>query len=65
MFDKHRRQTLGVTLFNVCFVLYIVFGKRIKWFIVTHIIVQMGLPVDGVRIHPPKTRLVCAIGCET
>ena len=62
MFDKHRRQTLAVALFNLCYVFYIVFVKRIKWCIVPHIIVQMDLPVDGVCINSPKTRLVCAIG---
>ena len=65
MFDKFRRQTLAVALFNLCYVFYIVFDKRIKWCIVPHIIAEMGLPVDGVCIHSHKTRLVCAIGCET
>jgi hypothetical protein len=36
-----------------------------KLCIVPHIIVQIGLPVDGVCIHSPKTRFVGAIGCET
>jgi len=68
MFDKYRRQTLTVALFNLCYVFYFVFVKRIKWCIVRFTIVQMGLPVDGVCIHSPKTRLVhfynCAIECS-
>jgi len=28
IFDKHRRQTLAVVLFNLCHVFYIVFVKR-------------------------------------
>jgi len=56
MFDKQRRQTLHVALFNLCHLFYIVFVKRIKYCIVPHSIVQMGLPVDGVCIHSPKTR---------
>jgi len=65
MFDKHRWQTIAVALFNLCYVFYIVFVKRIKWCIVSHIIVQMGLPVVRVCIHSHKTRLICVIGCET
>ena len=61
MLDKHKRQTLAVALFNLCYVFYIVFVKRIKWCIVPHIIVQMDLRVVGVCINSPKTRLVCAI----
>ena len=59
MFDKHRRQTLAVALFNKCYAFYIVFVKRIKWCFVPHIIVQMDPPVDGVCINSPqnKTRL--------
>jgi len=65
MFDKHRRQTLTVALFNLCYVFYIVFVKRIEWCIVSHIIVQMDLPMDGVCIYSPKTRFVYAISCQT
>ena len=65
MFDKHRRQTLAVTSFNPCYAFYIVSDKRKQWCIVPHIIVQMGLPVDGICTDSPKTRLVCTIGCET
>jgi len=39
MFDKQRRQTLHLALFNLCYVFYIVFVKRVKWCIVPHIIV--------------------------
>ena len=46
MFDKLRHQTLAVALFILCYVFCIVVVKRIKWCIVPHIIVQMGLP-DG------------------
>ena len=52
-------------LFNLCYLFYIVFVKCIKSCIVPHIIVQMDLPVDGVCINSPKTRIVCASGCET
>ena len=65
IFDKHRRQTLAAALFNLCYVFYIVFVKRVKWCIVQYIIVELDLPVDGVRIHSPKTRLVCVIGYVT
>ena len=44
----HPKRAAKVALF------YIVFVKRIKWCIVSHIIVQMDLPVDGVCIHFPK-----------
>jgi len=50
-----RCQTLHVALFNLCYMFYIVFVKHIKWCIVSHIIVQMVLGVDGV----------CAGCCET
>ena len=30
IFDKHRRQTLAVALFILCYVFYIVFVKRVK-----------------------------------
>jgi len=52
MFAKQRRQTLHVAVFNPSYVFYIVFVKHIKCCIVPHIIVQMGLPVDG--FIPPK-----------
>ena len=58
MFHKHRRQNLIVAFFNLCYVFYIVFVKRIKWCIVRHIVVQMDLAVDELFIHPPKTRFV-------
>jgi len=51
---ENRRQTLAVALFNLCYVLYIVFVRRVKWFIVPLIIVQMDLPVDGVCICSKK-----------
>jgi len=38
----------------VCYKFYIVFVKCIQCYIVPHVIVQMGLPVDGVCIHSPK-----------
>ena len=41
MFDKHRPQKLAGTLFNLFYVFYIVFLKRIQWCIVPHLIVQM------------------------
>ena len=41
-------------LFNLCYGFYIVFVKYIKSFIVSHIIVQMDLPVDRVCIDSPK-----------
>ena len=65
MSDKHIRQTLTVALFNLCYAFYIAFVERIKCYIMPHKIVQVGLPVDGVCIHFPKTRFVWAIGCET
>jgi len=65
IFDKTRHQTLAVALFILCYVCYIVFVKRVKWCIVMLIIVRMDLPVDGVCIHSPKTRLFCVIGLET
>jgi len=55
--DKYRRQTLVVALFNLYYVFYIVFVKRINWCIVPHIIVQIDLPVDGVCTHSTKTKL--------
>jgi len=56
VFDKHRRRTLAVALFNLCYMFYIVFLKGIKWGIVPHIIVQMGLPLNGPSLQN-KTRL--------
>ena len=64
MFDTYRCQTLAVAFFNLFCVFYIVFVKRIKLCIVARIIVEMGMPVYGVCIRSPKTRLVWAI-CET
>jgi len=51
IFDKQIRQTLHVALFNLCHVFYIVVVKRIKWCIVLHTIVQMGLPVGVACIQ--------------
>jgi len=65
MVVKQRHQTLHVALFNLYYVFSGVFVKSIKWCIVPHIIVKVGLPVDGVCTHSPKTRLLFAIGCET
>ena len=55
IFDKQRHQTLAVALLNMYYVFYIVFVERIKWCIVQHIIVQMGLSVDGVCINSQTT----------
>ena len=41
MLDKHWRQTLTMALFNLCYVFYVVFVKRIKWCIVPYIIERM------------------------
>jgi len=54
IFDKQRRQTLVVALFNLCYVLYIALLHVQKWCIVPLIIVQMGMPADGVCIRSPK-----------
>ena len=54
-----------MTLFNLCYVFYIVFVKCIKWCIVPDMIMQMDMAVDGVCINFPKTWLICAICCET
>ena len=43
LFAKQRRQTLYVALLNLCYVFYIVFIKHIKWFIVSHTIVQRNI----------------------
>ena len=71
MFDKHRRQTLAVTLFNLCYMFYVVFVKCTKLCIVPHIIAQIDLPKDEVYIYvfisttTKQTRLICAIGWES
>jgi len=48
MFDKHRRQTLAVALFNLCYAFHLIDFKHIKWCIVPQIIVQMD------HSFPPK-----------
>jgi len=58
-----KRSTWPYLICVTCFILSLVKGK--KWCIMPHIIVQIGLPVDGVCIHSPPTRLICTIGCET
>jgi len=43
----------------------IVIAKRVQVRIMMLVIVQMYLPVDGVRTRSPKTKLVCTTGYET
>ena len=65
IFDKYRRQTLTVALFNLYYVFYIVRVKHVQWCVASLITVHIDLPLDGVCIRSQKATFVCMIGCET